>query len=143
MKLTSVEGGEGAPPEPDWASQYTDELDIVEAKERWGIVTRELREAGTLAMVNGHTVQRLVEFYVVYRRAARQVGELGAITRARRTKVPQTSPYWTVMRQADEHIRMNEAELGLSPLRRNKAGKVQRGKKAPRAADSYLGSLSK
>ncbi|MBS9476226.1 P27 family phage terminase small subunit [Ancylobacter radicis] len=143
MKLTSLEGGDGIPPEPDWTSQFTDELDIAEAHERWGLIEREMKDAGTLAMVNGHAMQRLVEFYVEYRRASRQIAEHGTILKARRTKVPQVSPYWTIMRQADEHIRVLEAELGIAPVRRNKAGKVPHGKKAPRAADSYLGSLSK
>lgn len=143
MTLTSMGGGDGVPPEPDWSSQFADELDIAEAHERWGILEREMKDAATLAMVNGHAMQRLVEFYVEYRRAARQIAEHGTIVKARRTRVPQVSPYWTIMRQADEHIRVLEAELGIAPVRRGKAGKVQRGKKAPRAADSYLGSLSK
>lgn len=143
MTLTSLGGGDGVPPEPDWSSQFADELDIAEAHERWGILEREMKDAATLAMVNGHAMQRLVEFYVEYRRAARQIAEHGTILKARRTRVPQVSPYWTIMRQADEHIRVLEAELGIAPVRRGKAGKVQRGKKAPRAADSYLGSLSK
>lgn len=143
MTLAAIPGGDGIPPEPDWTSQFTDELDIAEAHDRWGVIEREMKDAGTLAMVNGHAMQRLVEFYVEYRRAARQIAEHGTILKARRTKVPQPNLYWVIMRQADEHIRVLEAELGLAPVRRNKAGKVQRGKKAPRAADSYLGSLSK
>lgn len=143
MQLTSVDGGDGIPPEPDWTSQFADELDIAEAHERWSIIEREMKGASTLAIVNGHAMQRLVEFYVEYRRAARQIAEHGTILKARRTKVPQVSPYWTIMRQADEHIRVLEAELGIAPVRRAKAGKVQRGKKAQRAADEFLRPVSK
>jgi hypothetical protein len=39
------------------------------------------------------------------------------------------------MRHADENIWVGETELGIAPVRRGKATKVGRGKKAPRAAD--------
>ncbi|GAB4071742.1 P27 family phage terminase small subunit [Ancylobacter sonchi] len=135
MTFTSIDG---APPEPDWASLFTDELDIAIARDRWAIVVREMQEAGTLVLANDHAIRRLVDFSVQYERAARQVCEMGTILKARRSRVPQASPYWTVMRQAGEEIRVLEVELGISPVRRGKAQKVQRAKKAPRAADSYL-----
>ncbi|MDR6953798.1 P27 family predicted phage terminase small subunit [Ancylobacter sp. 3268] len=135
MTFTSIDG---APPEPDWTSLFTDELDIAIARDRWAIVVREMQEAGTLVLANDHAIRRLVDFSVQYERASRQVCEMGTIQKARRSKVPMPSPYWTVMRQAGEEIRVLEIELGISPVRRGKAQKVQRAKKAPRAADSYL-----
>jgi P27 family predicted phage terminase small subunit len=138
LKPFAIDGGGGVPPEPDWRSLYSDVLDVATAHEEWGLVVRELQDAGTLAICNGHAVKRLVEFRVQYERASRQVAETGAIVKAKRTKVPAYSPYWVVMRQADEAIRVLEAELGLAPVRRGKATKVQRAKKNPRAADAYI-----
>ncbi|MEW9837307.1 hypothetical protein ABUE29_18655, partial [Mesorhizobium sp. ZMM04-4] len=71
MNLQSIEGGDGVPVEPDWRSIYDDELDIAEASEQWGVVTREMKDAGTLTVANGHAIRRLVEFRVQYERAAR------------------------------------------------------------------------
>lgn len=138
MSLTAVAGGEGVPPEPDWTSIFTDELDIVAARTEWGVAIRELQDAGVLTVANGHAIRRLVEFRVQYERAARHVAEHGAILPAKRAKVGQFNPYWAVMKHADEAIRVLEAELGLAPVRRGKAVKVQRTKKAARASDAYL-----
>lgn len=139
----AVSGGEGVPAEPDWAQLFSDELDIALAHDEWGLVIRSLQEAQTLAIENGHMIERLVMYRVQFTRAARNVAEQGTILKAKRTKVPQVNPYWPIMRQAGEEIRVLEVELGLPPVRRNKAGKVQRGKKAPRAADRWLKPVSK
>jgi P27 family predicted phage terminase small subunit len=138
VSLHPIEGGDGAPAEPDWTLTYSDPADVQYAHEQWGVVLREMREAQTLVVANGHMVVRLVNFRIVYERAAQDIAERGAILEAKRTKVPQTNANWAVMRQADEAIRAIEAELGVSPLRRNRVGKVTRAKKAPRAADKYL-----
>lgn len=141
--LSTVSGGDGRPPEPDWRTIFTDDDDLAAAQEQWGIVTRELQDAGTLAVSNGHSIKRLVEFRVQYERAARHVAEKGAILQptSKKAKVGQWNPYWSVMRQADECIRVAEAELGIAPVRRGKAAKVNRGKKTPRAADKFLRSV--
>lgn len=137
--ISIIDGGDGAPAEPDWSAVYSDVLDVEAASREWGLVVREMRDAGTLAAVNGHAIKRLVEFRVQYERAAKHVAEIGAIRPAKRAKTGQWNPYWTVMRQADEAIRAIEAELGISPVRRGRAVKVQRGKRTATAADRYLG----
>jgi phage terminase small subunit len=138
MTMTVIDGGDGLPPEPDWSKIFSDDMDIAEVREHWGIVVRELQAAGTLAVSNGHSIKRLVEFRFQYERASRHVAEVGPIVKAKRTKVPQYNLQWIVMRQADDSIRLLEAELGISPTRRGKAVKVQRGKKATRPADEFL-----
>ncbi|KQT03202.1 MULTISPECIES: P27 family phage terminase small subunit [unclassified Rhizobium] len=135
-------GGDGSPPEPDWASIYADEFDILEAHEQWSIVLNELRDAHTLAVSNGHAIKRLVEFRVQYERSSKHVAEHGPVLKGKRAKVGQWNPHWSVMRQADEAIRVIEAELGIAPARRGKVTKVQRGKKTSRAADGYLKPVS-
>lgn len=139
-KITAIDGGEGLPPEPDWSQLFTDEFDLAVARYEWGIVTRELRDAGVLALANGHSIRRLVEFRVQYERSAKHVAEKGSILAptSKKAKTGQWNPHWSVMRQADESIRVLEAELGLAPTRRGRTTKVQRGQKTKRAADNYL-----
>jgi phage terminase small subunit len=143
VNLATVAGGDGAPPEPDWSSLYQDELDLVAAHEEWGIAIRELQQACTLSVANGHAVKRLVQFRIVYEGAARSVAENGTIQKAKRTRVPQVNPYWGVMRQASEEIRVLEVELGLPPVRRGRATKVERKQKRTTAADAYLKPVAK
>lgn len=143
MTLKALPGGDGAPGEPDWPIQYADELDIAAAHEEWGIIIRELSGEGTLSVANGHAIKRLVEFRVQYERANRHVAEHGAVIKAKKTGVPQTNPYWTVMRQANEEIRVLEVELGIPPVRRGKTTKVSRRPSAPRASESYLKPVQK
>ncbi|WP_073052818.1 P27 family phage terminase small subunit [Kaistia soli] len=142
MSIAVVDGGAGMPSQPDWESLYSDELDVAAAREEWGVVTRELQSVAGLTVANGHAIQRLVEFRVQYRRASQHVAEHGAILAAKRAgskaKVGQWNPYWSVMRQCDESIRVLEAELGLAPTRRGKIAKAERKQRAPRAADEFL-----
>ncbi|ACL57578.1 P27 family phage terminase small subunit [Methylobacterium nodulans] len=138
MTLAAIPGGDGAPAEPDWSQAYADELDIAFAHEQWGHIVREMGERGTLSVSNGHAIKRLVEMRIQYERASRHVAEHGAILRATRAKTGQWNPYWSVMTKADEAIRVLEAELGLAPVRRGKAAKVERRARTARAADAYL-----
>jgi P27 family predicted phage terminase small subunit len=141
MTLEAVAGGQNTPPEPDWAEIFTDDLDLAAAKEIWRGVINEMRDAGTLVVENGHAVRRLVLFRIEFDRAARNVAEQGKVIRAKRTKTPQINPEWTCMKQAAEAVADIEAELGLSPRRRNAAAKVSRAKKKATAADNYLKSV--
>lgn len=125
--------------EPDWKAIFTDADDQAEAAEQWATVVEELTTAGTLTVANGHTMTRLVEFRIQYRKAARHVAEHGAILTAKRAKVGQWNPWWGVMRQADERIVVLEGKLGIDPVSRGKATKaVTRGGKKKKALDAYL-----
>ena len=140
MDLRTIDGGDGLPPEPDWALHYSDELDIVAARDEWGVVVREMQGAETLAVCNGHAIRRLIMFRVQFDRAANHVAKHGAIIQAKTTgKGGQWNPFWSVMRQADHAIRALEAEIGLAPRRRTAAVKVRRRLNRGRAADDYLG----
>lgn len=125
--------------EPEWLSIYSDADDAGEAGRQWTAVMADLSAAGTLADANGHTVIRLVEFRVQYWKAAKHVAQHGAILAGnKRAKIGQWNPYWSAMQHADARIVVLEAKLGLDPVSRGKATKVQRGKKKARAADAYL-----
>ncbi len=144
LTLTAIEGGDGEPAEPDWHLVYANEVDIEVARAEWGLIVREMKDVETLAVANGHAIQRLVEFRVQYRRAANQVAENGAILQASaKGKSGQWNPFWSVMRQADSKIMILEAELGLSPRRRTSAAKAKRRLKVGRPADDYLGSTKR
>lgn len=138
MTFAAISGGDGAPPEPDWSQLYNDPFDLAFAHEQWGAIVREMSGRGILAVENGHAIQRLVLFRVQFERASRHVAENGAILPAKRAKTGQWNPYWSVMTKADEAIRTLEAELGLAPVRRGKAAKVERKARQARAADNYL-----
>ena len=137
MALTAITGGDGRPPEPDWDAIFTDELDRLAAAEHWRAVVSEMHEAGTLAAVNAHTVKRLVLFYVEFDRSARSVAEAGKVTKTK-SGVPQLNLEWTGMKQANEACTSLEAELGISPRRRNAAGKAQKAKRGASASERYL-----
>lgn len=139
MKLSTIEGGAGTPPEPDWTVLYSDPLEVAAASEEWGAIIRELREAKALTVANGHACRRLVEFRIIYERAARQVAEHGPVTKAKRTRVPTWNLHWLAMKQASECIRALEAELGVAPTRRGKVAQAVRRKAKPKPSDVYLG----
>ena len=140
MDLRTIEGGDGLPPEPEWALHHSDELDIAAARDEWGVVVREMQSAETLAVANGHAIRRLVEFRIQWRRASKHVAEHGAIIQSKTTgKGGQWNPNWSVMRQADHAIRALEGELGLAPRRRAAAVKAKQRMNRRTAADDYLG----
>lgn len=138
MTLKALPGGDGVPPEPDWSQVYADEMDLAFAAEEWGAIVREMSGRGILSVANGHAIKRLVQFRVQFERASRHVAENGAILPAKRAKTGQWNPFWSVMTKADEAIRVLEAELGLAPVRRGKAAKVERKVRQARAADDFL-----
>lgn len=136
--LTTIEGGSGVPQEPDWSVYYSDELDLGFVRAQWRSIISEMRDAQTLAPDNGDDVKRLVAFRLEADRALRDMGENGSIRAAKRTKVRQIDPAWTVFKQAGEGASALEAELALSPRRRNSGGKVQRKSRKITAADEFL-----
>lgn len=141
MNMTlSIDGGDGLPPEPDWQSIYDDELDIGAAHELRGIITREMVEAKTITVANGHAIKRLIEFHVQYEHSSRHVAEKGAILAptSKKAKAGQWNPHWSVMRQADDAIKLLEAELGIAPVRRSKATKAERKQRKSRPSDAFI-----
>ena len=141
MDLRTIDGGDGVPPEPDWALHYSDNLDVAAASEEWRTICSYMRDVDTLAVANGHAIRRLVEFRVQWRRASEHVADHGAVIMAKTTgKGGQWNPHWSVMRQADDKIRALEAELGLAPRRRSAVEKAKKRSKTGRPADDYLGA---
>lgn len=138
--LTFIDGGLGAPPEPDWSVYYSDELDLGFVRVQWRSIVSEMRDAQTLCVDNGDVIKRLIGLRLEADRQLRAMGEGGAIRQAKRTKVRQIDPSWTVFKQASEAASALEAELALSPRRRNGGGKVRPKAKRATAADEFIGS---
>ena len=138
-KMTVIEGGVGVLAEPDWSLFFDDELDQRAARETWASVIAEMRKSSILSSVNVHAIQRLCQFKVVYELAARHIAVEGPILKRARAKVGVWSPWWSVMRQADEVLRALENELGISPTSRKKASPAPVAKPRPLvAADEFL-----
>jgi hypothetical protein len=136
--LKAIEGGSGAPPQPDWSNYYSDELDLGFVREQWRSITNEMRNAQTLCADNGDVIKRLIGLRLEADRQLREMGENGAIRAAKKTRVRQIDPAWTVFKQANEAAAALEAELALSPRRRNSGGKVKPKTKRTTASDEFL-----
>lgn len=144
--MNLVETSGDVVPEPHWSMLLTDDLEQVQASEHWRRITMEMKERTTLSPANGHAIQRLVLAYILYDRCSRDVAENGAVSKPRRgnTKaIARISPWFTAMRESANDAATLEAELGLSPRRRNGVAKIERKARTARAADAYLRPVAK
>jgi P27 family predicted phage terminase small subunit len=128
--------------EPDWSTQFTDELDQEMARQQWRVITGELRATEKLANANERQIKRLVDSYVLYEIAMRHVAEEGAVFPRKGKKQPAYNPWFTVLKDANSMASAAEAELTITPRRRNNGGKVQRQKPSV-IGGGYLKSVSK
>lgn len=116
--------------EPNWSAQFTDELDQDLARRQWRIIIGELRGSEKLANANERQVKRLVDSYVLYEIAMRHVADEGAVFPAKGKKQPAYNPWFTVLKDANAMASAAEAELTITPRRRNNGGKVQKQKQS-------------
>ncbi len=114
--------------EPEWAAQFTDELDQDLARRQWRIIIGELKGSEKLANANERQVKRLIDSYVLYEIAMRHVADEGAVFPRKGKKQPAYNPWFTVLKDANAMASAAEAELTITPRRRNNGGKVQRQK---------------
>jgi P27 family predicted phage terminase small subunit len=128
--------------EPDWSAQFTDELDQELARLQWRVIVGELRGSEKLANANERQIKRLVDSYVLYEIAMRHVAEEGAVFPRKGKKQPAYNPWFTVLKDANSMASAAEAELTITPRRRNNGGKVQR-KKPSLIGGGYLKSVTK
>ncbi|MHC2578743.1 phage terminase small subunit [Bradyrhizobium diazoefficiens] len=127
--------------EPDWRQVFNDADEIAAATELWRVITSEMFERGTLAASNAPLIFRLIVVQTFYDRAARQVGEHGAVVAPRKGNsraIPRISPHFSAMTQLSGEARALEGELGLSPrtraVRRSELRSARRGT----PADEFL-----
>ncbi|WP_411034550.1 P27 family phage terminase small subunit [Shinella sp. BYT-45] len=141
-----IDGSGSIVPEPNWGLLLTDELEVESAREYWRLVTTEMRERNILSPINRHSIQRLIMAYVMFDRTSRTVAEQGPVLKPKRgnpKSIARMNPHYTAMREAGADADRIEAELGLSPRRRNAAGKIEKKAKVSRASDAYLKPVSK
>jgi hypothetical protein len=80
--------------------------------------------------------------YLLFDRCSREIATGGAVLKPKRgsTKsIARLSPHFTAMRAASAEAERLEAQLGLSTLRRSRAGKVTKRKERKAGADAFLG----
>jgi P27 family predicted phage terminase small subunit len=128
--------------EPDWSTQFTDELDQELARQQWRVIVGELRGSEKLANANERQIKRLIDCYVLYEIAMRHVAEEGAVFPRKGKKQPAYNPWFTVLKDANAMASAAEAELTITPRRRNNGGKVQR-QKPSLIGGGYLKQVAK
>jgi P27 family predicted phage terminase small subunit len=128
--------------EPDWKRLLPSQAERNAAKRHWKRVTEEMRELETLSAANGHALQRLVLAYLVYDRCSLMVAQDGLVTEPNPENpksIARLSIYYKAMREAEKTADALEAQLGLSPGRRGRVGKVTRKRERSAGADAFLG----
>lgn len=128
--------------EPDWARLLTDKAEQAAASEHWRRVAGEMNQLEILSASNGHALQRLVMAYLVYDRCSLEVAAGGLVT-AKSPDNPKSierlSIHYKAMREAESTAQRLENELGLTPGKRGKVGKVARKRERKTGADEFLG----
>jgi len=128
--------------EPKWDRLLTDRGERLAAKGHWKRVVTEMRERETLAASNGHALQRLVLAYIIFDRCTLAVAEHGLVIEPAKDNpkaIARLSIYYNAMREAEKTAERLEAQLGLSPGRRGKVGKVSKKRERRAGADAFLG----
>lgn len=141
-RLAVIEGGGGAPggggtPEPDWSLIYVDELQISRAQAYWRDLITDLRDSEKLATANLHAVKRLVIAYVLVDQAIEKVAEQNPVITGKRGG-QIANPWMDSLKDANNMASALEAELTITPRRRNSGGKVQKKRAAASGAANYL-----
>lgn len=128
--------------EPDWERLLPDAAERVAASAHWQRIVGEMRERETFADSNSHSVQRLVLAYLVYDRCSLSVATDGLVTEPAPDNpkaIARLSIYYQAMREAEKTTERLEQQLGLTPGRRAKVGKVTKKRERSAGADAFLG----
>ncbi len=128
--------------QPDWTALLPDKDEQAVARGHWRRIVTEMMSREILSSSNGHALQRLVLAYILYDRCSREIATSGLVTEANpeNTKaIDRLSIYYKAMREAENTTERLEAQLGLSPGRRSKVGKVAKQRVRTAGADQFLG----
>jgi P27 family predicted phage terminase small subunit len=129
--------------EPDWRQLLKKKNEIALATAHWARITSEMEERQILAPSNAHAIQRLVLAYINYDRCSAEVAKAGAVLqpKADNTRaIARLSPHFNAQKAASAEAERLEAQLGLSTVRRARAGKVTRQRRRTTRADDFLGT---
>jgi P27 family predicted phage terminase small subunit len=128
--------------EPDWKRLWPELAEQVAASEHWRRIADEMHEREILSPSNGHALQRLVMAYLVYDQCSKAVGADGLVT-AKSPDNPKSierlSIHYKAMREAENTAERLEGQLGLTPGRRGRVGKVTKKRERKAGADAFLG----
>src|SRR5690606_4617967 len=95
-----------------------------------------------LSASNGHALQRLVLAYLVYDRCSAHVAADGLVTERNPENpkaIERLSIHYKAMREAEKTTERLEGQLGLTPGKRGKVGKVTKKRERSTGADAFLG----
>jgi P27 family predicted phage terminase small subunit len=138
MALVALPGGGGDVPMPEWDTIFTDELLQARAADVWRSTVSEMRDAGTLAAINGNQIRRYVVACVMFDDATAKIAEHGPVTKGKRSAMPTWNPWWTVLKDCDVMASNHEDKLGLNPRRRAQVAPVKKKARAATSADRFL-----
>jgi P27 family predicted phage terminase small subunit len=127
---------------PDWSRLLPNAGEQDVAAVHWSCIVDEMSEREIFSASNRHAVQRLVLAYLVYDRCSNDVARDGLVTEPNKenTKaIPRLSIFYKAMREAERTAERLEEQLGLSPGRRGRVGKVTKKRERSAGADAFLG----
>jgi P27 family predicted phage terminase small subunit len=142
-RSAAAAGAGGVVAEPDWKRLLTSVVERNAAKRHWRQITSEMLANETLSSSNGHALQRLVLAYLVYDRCSLMVASEGVVTGPSPDNpkaIARLSVYYKAMAEAEKTAERLEAQLGLSPGRRGRVGKVTKKRERKAGADAFLKS---
>ncbi|MBM7407066.1 MULTISPECIES: P27 family phage terminase small subunit [Sphingomonas] len=128
--------------EPAWDTLLPEAAERVVAANHWRRIVDEMTSREILSSSNGHALQRLVLAYIVYDRCSQAVASGGIVDEPNADNpkaIARLSIYYKAMREAENTAERLEAQLGLSPGRRGKVGKVVKSRVRSAGADAFLG----
>ncbi len=128
--------------EPDWSRLMTDRDEQSAASEHWRRVAGEMDELQILSASNGHALQRLVMAYLVYDRCSTMVAADGLVTEPAKDNpkaIARLSIHYKAMREAETTAERLEGQLGITPGKRARVGKVAKKRERKTGADAFLG----
>ncbi len=129
--------------EPDWGRLVTDAAERTVAAEHWKRIVGEMRDRETFSESNSHSVQRLILAYLIYDRCSKMVAADGLISEPAKDNpkaIARLSIHYQAMREAEKTTERLEQQLGLTPGRRAKVGKVVKKRERSAGADAFLGA---
>jgi P27 family predicted phage terminase small subunit len=127
--------------EPDWARLLPEADEQTAAAEHWRRVAKEMHELEILSLANGHALQRLVLAYLVYDRCSKNVAADGLVTEPNKDNpksIARLSIHYKAMREAENTAERLEGQLGLTPGKRGRVGKVTQRRERKAGADAFL-----
>lgn len=127
--------------EPDWPRLLPDRGEQEAASEHWRRVAGEMHDLEILSLANGHSLQRLVLAYLVYDRCSKSVAADGLVTHPSKDNpkaIARLSIHYKAMREAENTAERLEGQLGLTPGKRGRVGKVTKKRERKAGADAFL-----